>query len=123
MPLIGVLMGFAETDPTAQSWLTEFRGSLAKRGWTEGSNLRIELRWGAGDAERITRLAKELVDLQPASIFGQTTPVIDALARETRRTEECRQAAGLVEADMSSTRNRECAAIQPTIYPEMQIKA
>ncbi len=84
MPLIGVLMGFAETDPTAQSWLAEFRGGLAKRGWTEGSNLRIELRWGAGDAERIRRLAKELVYLQPVSIFGQTTPVIDALARETR---------------------------------------
>ena len=84
MRLIGVLMGFAETDPTAQSWLAEFRGGLAKRGWTEGSNLRIELRWGAGDAERIRRLAKELVDLQPVSIFGQTTPVVDALARETR---------------------------------------
>jgi putative ABC transport system substrate-binding protein len=84
MPLIGALMGFAETDPTAQSWLAEFRGGLAKRGWTEGSNLRIELRWGASDAERIKRLAKELVDLQPVSIFGQTTPVIDALARETR---------------------------------------
>jgi putative ABC transport system substrate-binding protein len=84
MRRIGVLMGFAESDPAAQSWLAEFRGGLAKRGWTEGSNLRIELRWGAGDGERIRRLAKELVDLQPVSIFGQTTPVIDALARETR---------------------------------------
>jgi ABC-type uncharacterized transport system substrate-binding protein len=84
MPLIGVLMGFAETDPAAQSWLAEFRDGLKKRGWTEGSNLRIELRWGAGDADRIGKLAKELVDLQPVSIFGQTTPVIGALAHDTR---------------------------------------
>ena len=47
--LIGVLMGYAESDPTAQSWVAAFRGTLAKLGWTEGSNLRIELRWGAGD--------------------------------------------------------------------------
>jgi putative ABC transport system substrate-binding protein len=82
--LIGVLMGFAESDPAAQSWLAAFRGELTKLGVTESSNLRIELRWGAGDADRIRTLAKELVDLRPDAIFGQTTPVIGALARETR---------------------------------------
>jgi putative tryptophan/tyrosine transport system substrate-binding protein len=44
---IGVLMGFAESDPAAQSWLAAFRGTLAKLGWKESGNLRIELRWGA----------------------------------------------------------------------------
>ena len=43
---IGVLIGFAESDPAVQSWLGAFRGTLAKLGWTEGSNLRIEVRWG-----------------------------------------------------------------------------
>jgi putative tryptophan/tyrosine transport system substrate-binding protein len=42
---IGVLIGFTETDPAVQSWLGAFRGALAKLGWTEGSNLRIEVRW------------------------------------------------------------------------------
>jgi putative tryptophan/tyrosine transport system substrate-binding protein len=42
---IGVLIGFAESDPAVQSWLGAFRGTLAKLGWTEGSNLRIEVRW------------------------------------------------------------------------------
>ena len=46
MRRIGVLMGFAESDPAVQ-WLAAFRGALAKLGWTEGGNLRIELRWGA----------------------------------------------------------------------------
>jgi putative ABC transport system substrate-binding protein len=84
MRLIGVLVGNAESDEVAQSWLTVFRGALTKLGWTEGSNLRIELRWGAGDADKIWTFAKELVDLRPDAILGQDTPVIGALARETR---------------------------------------
>jgi putative ABC transport system substrate-binding protein len=82
--LIGVLMGYAESDRAAQSWLAAFRGALTKLGWTEGSNLRIELRWSASDADRMRTLAKELVDLRPDAIFGTTTPVVGALARETR---------------------------------------
>ena len=46
---IGALIGFTETDPAVQSWLTAFRSALAKLGWTEGSNLRIEVRWAADD--------------------------------------------------------------------------
>jgi putative tryptophan/tyrosine transport system substrate-binding protein len=83
--LVGMLMGFAETDPTAQSLVTEFTSELTRLGWKSGSNLRIELRWGAGDTDRIRALAKELVGLQPDAIFGQTTPVVDALAHETQK--------------------------------------
>ena len=46
MRLIGVLMGFAESDPRAQSLVAAFRAALATLGWMEGSNLRIELQWG-----------------------------------------------------------------------------
>jgi ABC-type uncharacterized transport system substrate-binding protein len=77
-------MGYAESDRTAQSWLAAFRGALPKLGWTEGRNLRIELRWSADDADRMRTLAKELVDLRPNAILGVTTPVIAALTRETR---------------------------------------
>src|SRR6516225_7694526 len=76
MRLIGVLMGFAESDPAAQSWLAAFRNALTQLGWSEGNNLRIEVRWGAADPE--------LVDLRPDAIFNQTTPVTDALARVTQ---------------------------------------
>jgi putative ABC transport system substrate-binding protein len=51
--LIGVLMGFAESDPIAQSRLVAIRDVLTKLGWTEGRNLRIELRWGADDPDRM----------------------------------------------------------------------
>jgi len=81
---VGVLMGFGESDQGAKSLIAEFSTALAKSGWKEGGNLRIELRWGAGDAERIGAEAKELVNLRPDAILGQLTPVATALARETR---------------------------------------
>jgi putative tryptophan/tyrosine transport system substrate-binding protein len=84
MRLIGVLMAYAESDSTAQSWLAAFRVALGKLGWTEGSNLRIELRWSGADADRMRTLARELVDLRPNAIFGVTTPAIGALASATR---------------------------------------
>jgi putative ABC transport system substrate-binding protein len=81
--LIGALLGAAQSNPAAQSWFAAFEDGLAKLGWREGGNLRIELRWGSGDANSIEALAKELVDLRPEAIFGVSTPVISALARET----------------------------------------
>jgi len=81
--LVGVLMGFAESE-TSWALVREFRGSLAKAGWKEGSDLRIELRWGGGDVHRIGAAAGELVALRPDVILAQTTPVATALAHETR---------------------------------------
>ena len=81
---IGVLIGFAESDPAVQSWLAVFRGALAKLGWKEGSNLRIELRWGGDDPDRIKTFAKELVDLRPDAILSVTTNVTGVLVRETQ---------------------------------------
>jgi putative ABC transport system substrate-binding protein len=79
---IGALMGYAESDPAVQSYLAAFRGALAKLGWTDGSNLRIELRWGAADPDRIKTFAKELVDLRPDAILGVNTPVILCLLQK-----------------------------------------
>jgi putative ABC transport system substrate-binding protein len=64
---IGALMAFAESDPAARYQVAAFRGALAKLGWTEGRNLRIELRWGAGDADKISTFARELVVVPPDS--------------------------------------------------------
>ena len=84
MGQVGVLMGWDESDPATQSLVATFRGALAKLGRVEGSNLQIELRWGNGNSARIGTFAKELVNLRPDVILGQTTPVIGALVRETQ---------------------------------------
>ena len=81
---IGVLIGFAESDPDVLSWLRVFWGALAKLGWTEGRNLRIELRWAGDDPDRTKTFAKELVDLRPDAILSVTTPVTGVLIRETQ---------------------------------------
>jgi putative ABC transport system substrate-binding protein len=83
MRRIGVLMAIAD-NAEAQSRVTAFRDALTKLGWTEGSNLRIEVRWSAGDADKFRTFAKELVDLQLDAIVGQSTPVMVALLRETQ---------------------------------------
>ena len=82
--LIGVLMGFAESDPIAQSRLVAFRDALAKLGWTEGSNLRIELRWGADDPDRMRTFAKDLVDLRPDTILSHSLLGTASVQRESR---------------------------------------
>src|SRR5262252_4815483 len=62
---IGVLMPGDENDPVLKAGMSAFTQALANLGWTEGRNLRMDLRWGRGDANRIRALAQELVALQP----------------------------------------------------------
>jgi putative ABC transport system substrate-binding protein len=81
---IGVLMGLTESNPEGATFVAAFRERLQKLGWAEGRNIRIDYRWGAGDADRIRSLARELVDLRPDAIVGQSTPVVAALVRETQ---------------------------------------
>jgi putative tryptophan/tyrosine transport system substrate-binding protein len=81
---IGVLMGYAETDPRVQRVFAAFRQRLAALGWSEGSNLHIDLRWTAGDINRTSSLAKELVALQPDVILTGGTPNTVAIHRQTQ---------------------------------------
>jgi putative ABC transport system substrate-binding protein len=81
---VGVLLGWSESDPQFRSWLTVFEQELARLGWANGGNMRIEQRWTNADIVRAGPLAKELVDLQPDVILVSTTPVTAALQRETR---------------------------------------
>jgi putative ABC transport system substrate-binding protein len=81
---IGVFMGFDENDPAAKTRLSAFTQALADLGWTDGRNVRMELRWYGGDANRIPALAQELVGLQPDIIVTNTTSATAAVQRETR---------------------------------------
>jgi putative tryptophan/tyrosine transport system substrate-binding protein len=80
--LIGVLMG-DENDPSAKTQVSAFKQALAALGWTEGRNVRMELRWG-GDDINFSRAAQELVGLQPDIILAGGTLATIALQRETR---------------------------------------
>src|SRR5271168_5282389 len=79
---IGVLMGGDENDPTWKPRLSAFTQWLADLGWTDGRNVRMDLRWGGGDNNRSRALAQELVGLQPDIILAATTPATAAVQRE-----------------------------------------
>jgi putative ABC transport system substrate-binding protein len=81
---IGVLIGGDENDPEQKPRFSAFTQALAGSGWTDGRNVRVELRWGRGDANRTRALAQELVGLQPDIILTTSTPATVALQRETR---------------------------------------
>jgi putative ABC transport system substrate-binding protein len=83
MRRIGVLTGGDENGPLIKS-VSAFTQSLGDLGWTDGRNVRIDLRWGGGDINRIRSLAQELVSLRPDIILTRGTPATAALQAETR---------------------------------------
>lgn len=80
---IGVLENVVEGDPDTLSLIYAFRQRLEELGWSEGRNARIDIRWSAGDSNRIRAYAAELASLKPAAILGRSTPVVAALQQAT----------------------------------------
>src|ERR1700687_4472186 len=80
---IGVLMGNDENDPEGKAVFSGFTQGLAELGWTDGRNLRMDVRWAADNVDRMRMFAKELVDLRPEMILAHGTPVTAALQRGT----------------------------------------
>src|SRR5262244_382782 len=81
---IGVLMWLDENDPGAKSDFSAFTQALAGMGWTEGRNVRMDLRWYGNDNNRMRELAQELVGLQPDVIVTSAGSATVAVQRETR---------------------------------------
>jgi putative ABC transport system substrate-binding protein len=79
---IGVLMSVAN-GPEGEARLEAFLKGLQQLGWIEGRNVRIDQRWGAGDAERARKYAAELVALGPDVILVGGATNMDALQRAT----------------------------------------
>jgi putative tryptophan/tyrosine transport system substrate-binding protein len=80
---IGVIIGYAESDPETRARLEAFRRGLAKRGWSEDHNIHIDYRFAAGDAAQISALALEMIALKPEVILAHTTPVAATLQKST----------------------------------------
>jgi putative ABC transport system substrate-binding protein len=76
---ICVLMPFDENDPLMKLRISAFTQALAELGWTDGRNVRVDLRWSGGDTNRIRALAQELVGLQPDIIATNGTAAAAAV--------------------------------------------
>jgi len=81
---IGVLMSIDADNTEARPRLTAFHQSLQKLGWTDDRNVRIDVRWGAGDNDRIRDFAAELVSLAPDAILAAGSVPLENLLKVTR---------------------------------------
>ena len=81
---IGVLMAMAADDPEAQARVAAFAQGLQQLGWTDGRNVRIDYRWGAGNADDMRKHAAELVALAPDVILAHPAPAVAPLLQATR---------------------------------------
>jgi len=81
---IGVLDGgIAADDPEGQACLAAFLQELQQLGWAEGRNVRIDRRWGLGNADNIRKYAAELVALEPDVILISGTATVRPLLQAT----------------------------------------
>jgi len=79
---IGILMNGDANDKWRQSSLASFVQGLRNLGWHEAQNLRTELRWTSGDAERARAAATELLQLSPDAILSSSTTNLSALLKQ-----------------------------------------
>jgi putative ABC transport system substrate-binding protein len=82
MRRIGVLMGASESDAVNQARLAAFLDGLQQLGWTDGRNVRIDIRWGSAD--RFRTYAAELVGLAPDVILASASASVAALQQASR---------------------------------------
>jgi putative ABC transport system substrate-binding protein len=81
---IGVMMGLKADDPESQARLAAFAQGLQQAGWTVGKNVRIDHRWGDGNAETMRKQAAELVKLAPEVILAHSSAAVAPLLQESR---------------------------------------
>jgi len=70
MRRVGLLQGLAADDPVAQANNAAFVQGLQQLGWTDGRNLHVDFRFGAGNAANVRKYAEELVALAPDVILA-----------------------------------------------------
>lgn len=82
---VGVLLAAEASDPQYQKRLKAFSQALVRLGWIEGQNLRIETRWGEGQAELTRKYAAELATSAPDVILASGNATITPLLQATRK--------------------------------------
>jgi ABC transporter substrate binding protein len=82
---IGHLSGGSDpNDPDGQANVAAFLQGLQQLGWTDGRNVRIDYRWGLGNADNIRKYAAELAALAPDVILAAGTSTMAALLQATQ---------------------------------------
>jgi putative ABC transport system substrate-binding protein len=80
---LGALMNVRADDPDGRYHLAAFTQELQRLNWTDGRNVRIDVRWTGGDPELFRKYAADLVALQPDVILAASTPAVVPLMQAT----------------------------------------
>jgi putative ABC transport system substrate-binding protein len=83
MRRIGVLMNGAANEAQPQSRIAALTNRLQQLGWSEGRNLRIDVRWNAGDAELAHIYGAQLIGLMPDAILASSTTNLTVIRQAT----------------------------------------
>jgi len=89
MRRIGVLMNLTAEDAEGQARLAAFLQGLQEAGWAVGRNVRVDIRWGASDVDRIRKHAADLVALAPNVILASTGQVMAVMQQATTHRADC----------------------------------
>jgi ABC-type uncharacterized transport system substrate-binding protein len=84
MRRIAVLMNAAADDPEDQAEVAAFQHVLQQLGWSDGRNVRFDIRWGENDVDRERKYAAELVALAPDVVLASGTQSVAAFQHITR---------------------------------------
>jgi putative tryptophan/tyrosine transport system substrate-binding protein len=80
---VGVLMNGAATEAIGQARVAGLVQELRQLGWTEGRNLRVDVRWNGGDAQLARIYAAQLIGLMPDLILASSTTNLTVIRRAT----------------------------------------
>jgi hypothetical protein len=120
---IGLLWPGDENEPVSKANVSAFTQALANSGWTDGRNVRIDLRWGGGDVNRIRALAQELVSLQPDIIVTNGTAGTVAVQRRRGRSRSSLRAWAIpssAASSLGSTVRVETSPASPAAMPRWE---
>ena len=84
IPLVVVVLAFDQDDEDGKRYAAAFREALAQLGWAVGSNLKLEFRWNATNAERARAVAAEVMKLKPDLIVSHATIATRAITEQAR---------------------------------------
>jgi putative tryptophan/tyrosine transport system substrate-binding protein len=80
---IGMLVGVGSDTPDAQLRYAVFLEKLQQLGWTNGQNVRVEIRWSGGDAKLMRQYAAELIALTPDIMVTTGSLSTETVVRST----------------------------------------
>jgi len=86
MRTIGLLVAGTADDPEDQARLGAFRQTLERLGWSDGRNVRLDIRWATTNPDVLRKQAAELVALAPDVILAATGTTTVAPLLEVTRT-------------------------------------